>query len=386
MKSSKLFAALSLALCFLILSGCSSPLSSLDLPPLPTPTLAPTATPAPTYVPKVTPTPVPTATPVPTPTPAPTPTPEPTPVPTPTPIPGSPVLRTEGMTLPEDMLENNIASLRGWIYVDSGTITEVRGAILNASGTAVDESVFYNDSASFGLAGTINAELAFAPLVPGDYTYTLTVTAVNAVATVTETLAEQPFTVYAQADAQKLYADIGSYTAKRTTDTDNEALIWNFFIDALGSPYGAAAILANVEVESLCTPERVHGDLSDDAAFSKSYTAQVDAGQISRDAFLYNLPAEGYGTAYGLCQWTGDRKAGLYDYAVENAGSVGGLTTQCQYIMYELGETYPSLLEILVNSTDYAAATREFCYTYEQADLVGSRTTLAKGYLDKYAS
>ncbi len=307
-------------------------------------------------------------------------------MPTPTPIPGAPVLRTEGMTLPEDMLQNNIASLRGWIYVDSGTITEVRGAILNASGTAVQESAFSNDTASFGLAGTINAELQFAPLVPGDYTYTLTVTAVNAVATVTETLAEQPFTVYAQEDAQKLYADIDSYSAKHTTDTDNEALIWNFFIDALGSPYGAAAILANVEVESLCTPQRVHGDLADDAAFSKSYTAQVDAGQIDRDGFIYNLPGEGYGTAYGLCQWTGDRKAGLYDFAVENQNSVGDLTTQCQYIMHELNETYPSLLEILINSTDYAAATREFCYTYEQADLTGSRTTLAKGYLDKYAS
>lgn len=382
MKACK-FRSLALLLLFsLLLSACSSPLSELELPPLPTPTEEPSPTPVPTYVPKLSPTPAPTEAEA---SPSPLPLALPTPVPTPTAVPGAPLITAENITLPEDMLENNISSLLGWIYTDSGFISEVYASITDASGETVQDCLFHSDQASFSLAGTVNAELQFARLTPGGYTYLLTATAVNAVTSVTETLAEQPFTVYAQADAQELYSGLAEYTAKHSDASDNEAQIWNFFIDELGTPYGAAAVLANIKMESLCSPERVYGDLSEDCRFSKDYTGQVDSGAISREAFAYELPAEGYGLSYGLCQWTGDRKATLYDFAAEYEGSVGDLKVQCEYIMFELTYLYPSLLEILKNTSDYASATREFCYTYEQAAVPGNRTLIARELLDRYA-
>lgn len=195
MKYKKLIASVLLVCAALALCGCSSSLSGLELPPLPTATEEPTPTPAATYIPKVTATPEPTPTPTPTPTPEPTPTPVPTATPEPTAVPGSPVLWAEGMTLPEDIPVGEVCSLRGWIYTDSGTITEVRGVIVNSAGEEVQSCYFTNAQYCFGLAGTVNAELQFGLLSAGTYTYTLTVTAVNDVASVTETLAEQSFTV-----------------------------------------------------------------------------------------------------------------------------------------------------------------------------------------------
>lgn len=374
------------ALAALILNGCSSKLADIDLPPLPTPTVA-VSTPPPTYVPKVTPTPTPT----PTPSQPPEPTPTPAPVPAQIAIPvieetvREPEITVTDVTLPEDMAQYNIAMLHGWISVQSGVITEVYASVSDEAGNVVQESRYNPYEMQFSLAGTVNADLAFAQLAPGTYDYQVTVTAESGENTNVETVIFTSFTVYSGEKPSGEKAQI-NYTAKTTDDTSNEGLIWNFFIEKLGNPYGAAAVLANMRQESVCTPQRVSGDMAADFAFSLRYTELVDSGDVNRDSFIQAAAGNGYGNAYGLCQWQDERKAGLYDLAKGLGTSVGDLITQCEYTMIELQVNYPSLLSDLKTATDCSAAARQFCYVFEQASIPGDRAAFAREYLEKFAA
>ena len=403
-----------------LLAGCSSlpDLSNLELPPLPTVTPSPEPTPVPTYVPKITPTPSapvspPTSVPL-SPSPTASSTAEPvasaSPVPSPTssdsaedtvvasPTPDiflsqqhddlPPVgLSITDYTVPEDMVECNVATLYGIISAENGLITMVRGSIVDASGKKVQDATHYPGGETFSLAGTLNAELRFAGLAPGTYRYVVTAAASNDVDTVEETLIDHSFTVYPAGGTSQLtkYADTSQYAPQRTEDTSSEGQIWNYFVGQFNNPVGAAAVLANINAESSCFPQRVEGDLSSKGTVSSNYTQSVDDGSISLASFISDTPGKGYGNGYGLCQWTRERKAGLYYLAQERGTSVGDLMTQCEYIMMELTNDYPTLLEYLWTVTDPRAAAREFCYVFEQAASAGDRADIAESYLEKYA-
>ena len=368
----------------LVLSGCSK-LAEIELPPLPTPTAKPTPTPKPSYVPLVTPSaePEPTSTPTPTPEPTPTPTPEPTPTPAPTPEPNPAGLAVDDATLPEDMLEHNVATLRGTVSVKGGWISTVYGAILTSGGKVVEESVYYPDTMTFSLAGSVNADLHFAQLGPGDYVYCLKAeVSFRDGSSYARELISHPFKIYAEYNAGQLskYVRSGLYSARYTQEDSVEGRVWNYFVSKLGNPYGAAAVLANMYVESLCTPQRVSGDLSADAASSIAYTQNVDDGFITRSSFVHD------GNGYGLCQWQSERKGALYDFAIERFKSVGDDSLQCEFLMLDLESGYEALLEYLKGATDPRAAAREFCYVYEQASESGSRADFADAYLERFAT
>ena len=91
---------------------------------------------------------------------------------------------------------------------------------------------------------------------------------------------------------------------------------------ALGIPeLGCAAILGNAEAESNCETNRVQGDFELSRAWSRAYTSMVDAGEISRDDFIFRGPGGG---GYGWLQWTlQSRKAGYYDHAKKLGVSIG---------------------------------------------------------------
>ena len=82
---------------------------------------------------------------------------------------------------------------------------------------------------------------------------------------------------------------------------------------------------------------------------SIDYTAQVDAGNISRHEFIYDGPGGG---GYGLCQWTyHPRKAGLYDLAQEQNVSIGDEFIQVEWLTRELWQDeYKAVREILEKS------------------------------------
>lgn len=389
-KPIKSAAALTLAVSILLtLTGCSGKPDAV-----PTPTAAVQETPTPT----------------PEPTPEPTAAPEPTPEPTATPNPNIPVITVVDATEPSDMKAGNVVDIRGVVKTDKGKLTNVTGRLLK-NGEVVQEYAYMPYSPEFSLAGTLNASMHFADLGAGEYTYQLTAAAENKGETVETVLIDKKFTLYLesaqkstqtqtaqpetaaapeqtqQTEAAAPAASSGKkeYAAQTTYDTSNAGIIWNYFVEQFDNPYTAAAILGCIDSESSCEPTRVEGDFTSQFYFSQDYTDSIDNGSVSREAFIKYLPRDKCGHGYGLCQWTGERKGYLYDLAMENGTSVGDLLTQCEFIMQELRNDYPELLEYLVNAEDELSATLEFSNVYLQTLVHGGRTTLASEYLDKYA-
>lgn len=389
-KPIKSAAALTLAVSILLtLTGCSGKPDTV-----PTPTAAVQETPTPT----------------PEPTPEPTAAPAPTPEPTATPNPNIPVITVVDATEPSDMKAGNVVDIRGVVKTDKGQLTNVTGRLLK-DGEVVQEYAYMPYSPEFSLAGTLNASMHFADLGAGEYTYQLTAAAENKGETVETVLIDKKFTLYLesaqkstqtqtaqpetaaapeqtqQTEAAAPAASSGKkeYAAQTTYDTSNAGIIWNYFVEQFDNPYTAAAILGCIDSESSCEPTRVEGDFTSQFYFSQDYTDSIDNGSVSREAFIKYLPRDKCGHGYGLCQWTGERKGYLYDLAMENGTSVGDLLTQCEFIMQELRNDYPELLEYLVNAEDELSATLEFSNVYLQTLVHGGRTTLASEYLDKYA-
>ena len=389
-KPIKSAAALTLAVSILLtLTGCSGKPDAV-----PTPTAAVQETPTPT----------------PEPTPEPTAAPEPTPEPTATPNPNIPVITVVDATEPSDMKAGNVVDIRGVVKTDKGQLTNVTGRLLK-DGEVVQEYAYMPYSPEFSLAGTLNASMPFADLGAGESTSQLTAAAENKGETVDTVLIDKKFTLYLesaqkstqtqtaqpetaaapeqtqQTEAAAPAASSGKkeYAAQTTYDTSNAGIIWNYFVEQFDNPYTAAAILGCIDSESSCEPTRVEGDFTSQFYFSQDYTDSIDNGSVSREAFIKYLPRDKCGHGYGLCQWTGERKGYLYDLAMENGTSVGDLLTQCEFIMQELRNDYPELLEYLVNAEDELSATLEFSNVYLQTLVHSGRTTLASEYLDKYA-
>ena len=125
--------------------------------------------------------------------------------------------------------------------------------------------------------------------------------------------------------------------------------IWRYLKHKGFSDVAAAALMGNMEAESNCVSTRLQGDFISGFKRSIDYTAQVDAGNISRHEFIYDGPGGG---GYGLCQWTyPPRKAGLYDLAEEQGVSVGDEFIQVEWLTRELWqEEYKAVRETLEKS------------------------------------
>jgi len=385
-----------LMLCFAaaaFLCACGSA-AEIELPPLPTysdETPAPTPTATVSAVPEVKPelTAAPeseSAAPV---SPAPEPTQTASPTPVPTAKPDVPNVSISGETLPDDMVQYNVATLHGVVSSDLGNISLVRAFLYDGEGNEIQSCYFQPMQASFSLAGTVNAQLQFAVLQPGDYIYALYADVEYKGKTYQRELIYHNFSVYSSQEQMEI-AQSGiedfDFTAKITQDTSNAGIIWNFLIAYLNNPYGAAGVLANIEIESGCEPTRVQGDYSEGFVFSADYTSRVDEGSISKDSFVQAIAGDGYGSGYGLCQWSFDRKEGLYELAQENGTSVGDLNTQCTYLIMELEIDYPELSKLLKSTDDARKAAREFAYVFEQPGEMGNRAGIAEDYLIRFAS
>ena len=125
--------------------------------------------------------------------------------------------------------------------------------------------------------------------------------------------------------------------------------IWHYLKHKGFSDVAAAAIMGNMEAESNCVSNRLQGDFTNGFKRSTEYTAQVDAGKISRNEFIYNGPGGG---GYGLCQWTyPTRKEGLYDLAQEQGVSIGDEFIQVEWLTRELWQDeFKPVREVLEKS------------------------------------
>ena len=142
-----------------------------------------------------------------------------------------------------------------------------------------------------------------------------------------------------------------------------EEYIWKYLKSKIGNECGVAGLMGNLQAESGLYPNRVQGDVPY-SSYSVEYTAQVDNGSISREEFIYSGPNGG---GYGLAQWTwSTRKARLYDkWKSGGYASIGSIELACDFLWWELSNSYPSVLRVLKTATSVREASNKVLHDFE---------------------
>ena len=149
----------------------------------------------------------------------------------------------------------------------------------------------------------------------------------------------------------------------------NTLLIYNQLCAAGVSRAGALGLLGNWQAESSLEPGRLQNDFSANRIYSRSYTADVTAGRITRTQFARDQKG------YGLAQWTyfnfstgQGRKLELYDFWKKSGKALDDVSMQVSFALHELTTEaqYAGLWQILRTTDDIWTATDKVCRLYEQ--------------------
>lgn len=138
-----------------------------------------------------------------------------------------------------------------------------------------------------------------------------------------------------------------------TINIESEKRAYKKFLDAGMAPAGACGLIGNLEAESdgfycnrveyLCLKRLKEAGKS---YTDTTYTAAIDSGKLSCEEFLHPIPGKQYG--YGLVQWTSPgRKAGLWNMARDKGVSIADEDMQLEYLLSELQNSYPGVLQVL---------------------------------------
>ena len=112
----------------------------------------------------------------------------------PAPLPGGGI-SIYGATIPEMLYEGQSFDIQGTVIADRGVITDLFGAILDADGNVLQNGEYYPNEASAELGYTVNNNLFFGALAPGDYIYYVFATARIDGTDTTVVLIKSPFSV-----------------------------------------------------------------------------------------------------------------------------------------------------------------------------------------------
>lgn len=105
------------------------------------------------------------------------------------------------------------------------------------------------------------------------------------------------------------------------------------------SKAGAAGAVGNFSAESNVDPSNVQKDTQEE---KDAYLHSLLSGAMSREDFASDK------VGFGLAQWTTyERKAALWDYAIEQGKSINDMTLQLDFFLKELREDFPALYEAL---------------------------------------
>ena len=157
-------------------------------------------------------------------------------------------------------------------------------------------------------------------------------------------------------------------------------LIYDTLYETIGNPIGVAAIMGNMSHESRLCPWRYETDTTPNFTQSRALTDQMNSTmdfptRETRYIFAHRGIYSNDMVGFGLCQWTAlGRKELLYDFAVETGRLLDDPEMQCDFLMQELTNRYPELLELLHGADTTWEAVLWFREIYERAD-VGAMST-----------
>ena len=157
-------------------------------------------------------------------------------------------------------------------------------------------------------------------------------------------------------------------------------LIYETLYQHIPNPVGVAAIMGNMSHESRLCPWRYETDTtpgfqqSRELADKMNLTMDFPTRETRYMFAHYGVYANDM-VGFGLCQWTAlGRKELLYDFAVEQGKLLDDPVMQCEFLMWEMENSYPELLELLKGAETAWEAVLWFREIYEKAD-VGAMST-----------
>lgn len=166
---------------------------------------------------------------------------------------------------------------------------------------------------------------------------------------------------------------------------EEERMIWDFLLDKIGNPYGAAGLMGNLYSESaLCSTnlEQKYETLLGHT--DESYTLAVDL-EIYKNFVIDRA-------GYGLAQWTyPSRKQRLADFARETgAASIGDLNMQLDFLCEELRTCYPKVFQALREATSVRQASDIILTEFEKPNDQGIevqkyRASAGEAFFYRYA-
>ena len=162
--------------------------------------------------------------------------------------------------------------------------------------------------------------------------------------------------------------------------------IWDSLKSQINNEYGVAGLMGNLLAESGLLPYRLQGDFTVGYTISQQYTSDVDNDVITETSFVNDEQG------YGLAQWTYfSRKQALYNMKQLMNVSIGNIDLGLAYLMHELNDTYPTVLNALVSAISLREASDAVLHDFEnpadQSEAVEIyRASLGQSIYDTYHS
>ena len=185
-------------------------------------------------------------------------------------------------------------------------------------------------------------------------------------------------------DFKKALVSSEAPKSTEVTDVEFDQIIWKFFEEKGLNAYAIAGIMGNLYAESGLKPRNIQNSFEKKLGMNDdTYTAAVDTGAYSRDAFIHD------GAGYGLAQWTFyTRKAGLYDFAKDREMSIGDIYTQLEFLWTEFTDRVKMLAELAASKSVQEASNiilHQFEKPADQSSSVEKkRAKFGKVYYDKF--
>lgn len=160
----------------------------------------------------------------------------------------------------------------------------------------------------------------------------------------------------------------------------NEAAIWRFLKSQGMTDAGVAGLMGNLFAESGLNPKNLQNTYEKSLGYTdETYTTAVDSGKYTN--FVYDK------AGYGLAQWTyWSRKQALFAFCKAAGASVGDLDTQLKFLMKELSESFPGVLQVLISATSVREASDVVLLQFERPASKDTEATQTKraGYGQTY--